>query len=581
MGRLTGLGAAVWRDVVVSRIREGRLRAAGWPYGLRWLVTLLLILFGLAAVLVLAGPLLRRSVPLLATSTMVSGLPADWFWALIFLIAVLAALVHTACLHGAWWLKIIGLLITTVAMVGWGLGGTFTGDLNAGQLTVLGCAVAMIVFSVLRWRGRFRWWEFPVVLGLIGTLVLTTLVANRYAQSFGFEFAPAMVQQSLATIGFLATPAAMVAGVAVAEIAINLTIVVTGRVQRLAAPLTGQPHRRAWGALPYLILVGLLLIRLGQSVLELRDLDPVAQGLPAVVLAVLVVAAVGGLGWLTLRLARGRGEIAVGDLPDELSAVGLPISAALAGLLLPILVVSAVISALVALNPLGMAGQARADAMPLADLTDGVRLAVAVACVGIGLLLARRGRPTRGLLLCCVAVMIFGQLSQLLTGYRLAVPFDLTMINLVATGVTVLLIVLVAARRRLTPVRALALSGLLVLSALVSARDVITDPVEVIFGYSGAPIVLFGLVWTFLTGSGWGNGHSSRFPRPTRVLLIMANLLLATTLLAYLALVGTLTNVVDLDDFADLGDVLFGTGLLAAAYVAVVSVLRAGRPIAE
>lgn len=579
---LRGLAAGIWRDVITARVRHGRLRDRGWPYGLREIVIVALAAYLIIVGLIVIGPLLRQDGRLLTTPTLTSGIPETWLWALIFLITILVSLVQVACLHGAWWLKALGLLATTSAVLSWAVTGTFTGSLNLGMIIAVAATFALIIFSITRWPRSFRWWEFLVVLGLFGTVVLDTLLVGGYARSFGFEFAPMMVQQTLTTIGFLAIPAAMVAGVAVAELAINFTLAATRRVQRLTeSPPSDARPRSSWlGRLPYLILVLLIMLRLIQSIIEIIGLDPVRQGWPAFLVAGVALLLIGGLGRLVLRLGRRhRSEPRIAGLPDELSAVGMPIAAALTGLTLPVLVAGAVITAVAAFDPLGMAGQESPDLLVIADQSDLVRLAVALLCIGIGLVVTRRGRPGRGLLLCCIGVVLLTQVTGLLSGYRLAVGFDLTVVNLLATVIALGLAGWSLIRRRLSPVRALALSGLLVLSALVSIRDVITDPVQVIFGYTGAVVVLFGLTWTFLTGSGWGNGDSRRFPRPTRVLLVLANLLLTGILLVYLVLAGNLGMTIDLEDFADLGDLVFGSALLAAAFVAVIDALRADRPI--
>ena len=129
-------------------------------------------------------------------------------------------------------------------------------------------------------------------------------------------------------------------------------------------------------------------------------------------------------------------------------------------------------------------------------------------------------------------------------------------------------------RRSLTRARAVALGGLLILSALFSYRDFVSDPVGALLGYSGVALVLFGLTWDFLTGSDWANGESRRFPRPVRVLLAVTYTLLTVTILAYSSLVRAANEYADLDDFAELGDLVLGTALLAAAFTAVLRTVR-------
>ena len=112
---------------------------------------------------------------------------------------------------------------------------------------------------------------------------------------------------------------------------------------------------------------------------------------------------------------------------------------------------------------------------------------------------------------------------------------------------------------------ALAFAGLLILSALFAYRDFISDPLGAVLGFSGVALVLFGLTWDLFTGSGWANGHSRRFPRPTRVLLILTNYVLTMTVLGYAALVRDGSTTIYFDPFAQLGDLILGTGLAAAA----------------
>jgi hypothetical protein len=80
---------------------------------------------------------------------------------------------------------------------------------------------------------------------------------------------------------------------------------------------------------------------------------------------------------------------------------------------------------------------------------------------------------------------------------------------------------------------------------------------------------LFGLSWDLLTHSRWGNRDSKRFPRPTRVMLVLTNYVLTMTVLAYAALIRDGSTTIYLDPFAEFGNLIFGTGLLAAAVVAM------------
>ena len=81
--------------------------------------------------------------------------------------------------------------------------------------------VALLVLVIVRWRRPFAWWEFGAAWALIGASMTVGVVESRSAKSFGFEFNAQLLQQTAALLGFLALPAAMVAGAAVAEIIVR------------------------------------------------------------------------------------------------------------------------------------------------------------------------------------------------------------------------------------------------------------------------------------------------------------------------------------------------------------------------
>jgi hypothetical protein len=62
-------------------------------------------------------------------------------------------------------------------------------------------------------------------------------------------------------------------------------------------------------------------------------------------------------------------------------------------------------------------------------------------------------------------------------------------------------------------------------------------------------------------------------------LLVLTNYVLSMTVLAYAALIRDGSTTIYFDPFAQLGDLIFGTGLLAAAAVAVFDCAWRDRPI--
>ena len=156
---------------------------------------------------------------------------------------------------------------------------------------------------------------------------------------------------------------------------------------------------------------------------------------------------------------------------------------------------------------------------------------IGVVLVVLAVRAARRSRPARALVLGCIGVMLIALARNLVLRDSTAARIDPDVLNLLATAGVLLALLVTALRRRLTGQRALAFAGILILSVLFSSRDFISDPLGFLLGFSGAALVLFGLTWDLLTGSGWGNGDSRRFPRPTRVLLMLTNAVLTLSLI--------------------------------------------------
>jgi hypothetical protein len=549
--------AGVLRQTLVDPVAAGRLRNLDWPYGLSALVAAAYGMFLLAGLTVVGSGLIRREGPLIISGAQPVGLPNAAVWPLVVLLSFGTAAFLTAALHGPWWLKVLGLVFALMITGSWSLrnpglsGGT--GWLVAA-VTVL---VTMVVFVLLRWRRRFAWWEFAVLWALVGAAMVIGVGGAREAKRFGFELTAQLLQVTTSMLGYLALPAAILAGAAVAEVTVRATVAATRNATRLA-------HHR-W---PVVILAAVLLVRGVQAVREWLGRDPVSQGLVAYVPALAIVVGFAVIGATVLRLSRPTGARPVtSELGDELGAVGFGIAAALILILLPVQVLLAVVQTLASLG-VAAAAKVSLDSQVVGDLVDPLRVLIGVGLVVLAVRAARQGRPGRALLLGCIGVMLIALARALVLGDSTAAPIDPDVLNLVATAAVLVALVVTVIRRRLTGQRALAFAGILILSALFSGRDFISDPVGFLLGFSGAALILFGLTWDLLTGSAWGNGDSRRFPRPTRVLLMLTNSVLTMTVLAYAALIRDGSNTFYLDPYAEFGNLILGTGLLAAAVIA-------------
>ncbi|MET1007629.1 MAG: hypothetical protein ABWX96_18915 [Propionibacteriaceae bacterium] len=562
--------------VIEEPVQHGRLRDVGWPRGLRAIVGVGVAAYVLGVLMVMFSGALRRDASLVVPETLGTSLPRDWVWLLLALVLIAGALLQTAALHAVWWLRWLAFVVSLSLVGGWGLrfatstvGGTTSGLLETA-LTVL-LLIALLVFVIVRGRRGFVWWEFPVVLALLAIPIFLALERNaRSSRPLGYDFAPLFLQGTVTALAPLALPAAVVAGLAVAEIAVSTTVGATRLAERYAS------RRFAYGLLGTLVVV-----RLGQAVWELAHWDFVSQSWHVFLTWALLAAVLGGLSLLVLRVDPGRAPVVVSELPERLARMSFPLAAALVGFGLVATLAGVSFVVATALNPQRFAATPSSWFEILSSPTGAN---IFRALMGLGLVLlamrsARRGQAQTGLLLCAVAVMLWARVVRQASSGFLDTGFGAGALNLIATAGLVGLIGWYLVRRTLTARRALALSGALVLSALVASHDFISDPAGALLGVSGVGLVLFGVTWGLLTDNEYANHGSRWFPIPTRVMLALANVVLIIAILAYTSLARDPGVAVNLDLFATLGDEVLGTGLMAAAFVGVLAAVKADRPV--
>ncbi len=567
--RLARFAAGLYRQTLVDPIEQGRLRDLEWPYGLRSIVLAGYSVFVIAGLMVIFSGLIRERSTLIVSGSGL-GLPEQMVWPLVLLLSFGVASLMAAAQHGPWWLRVLGLLFTLMVMGMWSLRSPSLAGWAGWPVIAATLMVALLLLVIIRWRRGFAWWEFAVMWALIGLGMTVGVAETREAKIYGSDLNPLNLQQTAAVLGYLVLPAATFAGAAVAEVTVRATVAATRNAQRFA--------KQGW---PYLILIVVLCIRLVQCVWLIAQRDPVVESLTALLWASALVAAFAVVGLIMLRLSR-RQQAApvVSELSDELGRVGFTIAAALIALTLPVQVFLFVLQVFASLEPGGAAAQLPFDITPLLTrIVDPSRVLVGVVLIILAVRAARRGQSGRALVLGCIGVMLVALARQLLFGDRTPAPINPDALNLVASAVVVVVVVILLIRRRLTPQRALAFSGMLILSALFSYRDFISDPLGAVLGFSGAALVLFGLTWDLFTGSGWANRESRRFSRSTRVLLVLTNYVLTMTVLAYAALIRDGSTTIYFDPFARLGDLIFGTALVAAAAVAIFDNAWRDRPI--
>jgi hypothetical protein len=557
--RLARFATGLYRQTLVDPIEHGRLRDLEWPYGLRSIVLAGYIVFVIAGLMVIFSGSIREHSTLIVSGTGL-GLPEQMVWPLVLLLSFGVAALMAAAQHGPWWLKVLGLLFTLMVMRTWSLRSPSLAGWAGWPVIAAFLMTALLVLVIIRWRRGFAWWEFAAMWALVGFGMTIGVAETREAKIYGSDLNPLNLQQTAAILGYLALPAATLAGASVAEVTVRATVAATQSAQRFA--------KQGW---PYLILVVVLCIRLVQCVWLIVQRDPVVEGLTSLLWASGLVTAFAVVGLVLLRLSQHRNSTpVVSALADELGRVGFAIAAALIVVTVPVQVFLSVLQVLASLEPGGAAARLSFDITPLVTrIIDPSRVLVGVIVLILAVRAARRGQAGRALILGGIGVMLVALVRELLFGDRTPAPINPDALNLVASALVVVAVVILLLRRRLSPQRALAFAGMLILSALFSYRDFISDPLGAVLGFSGAALVLFGLTWDLFTGSSWANLESRRFPRHTRVLLVLTNYVLSMTVLAYAALIRDGSTTIYFDPFAQFGDLIFGTGLVAAAAVAI------------
>lgn len=578
MNALARIGAGLasfWRGLISEPIHRGRLRDTRWPPGLKPIVVVGVVAFCLAVLLIVASPLIRAASPLsVSLGGITLSLPRLLLPTIFWLVLLALALMQTAALHTRARVTTVLTLMSALVLLFIGsldLGPVGDGSVSitAGKVVSVIASVALVGLVVARRRAGFAWWEFPVVLAIIGGSAVIAL-GRSAAQSapFGIDFGPTTASLVMSSVGQLAVPAALAAGVAVAEFAIVASMAAVAAVHRPGARGEGSAARRV----PVALLLGFVVVA-AWRIIELvvgavagagAVVDPAA--LP---LSVGIVGAV-ALAWWALARARRASDTGIDEVMMRLDDVGFPVAATLSITLAPIVVL--LLSAQV-LTSWGADGAAVGGVFVVADvLRSTVAVTVVRATVGVGVLVvaviaARRG--SRGLpeLLAAIGVMAIVSVLPLVVDAPLTWSSE-AIASVIAVGSIVLAIVL-AVRRQLDARRLALLTVALLLSAAAAWRDVLADPLSVLIGSGGIALVLFGFIWGFVTDADVTHHESTAYPRPARVLLFLANAVFGVTVLAFGTLARDLDAGINLDAFAQFGDQLLGTALILAGVMAV------------
>jgi len=569
-GELRALVRFVLQRTFVIPVSEGRLADRGWTPGLRAVVWMSLLWFLLLTMLSVAAPVLRSVLPL-AQQAGGATFPLAILPVLITAVSGTLALVATAALRLRWWAQVIAFFVLAGILV-WA-------PLSIGSLVGLAATVLVLlgylVLILVRRRRPFQAWEFVVLLVAIGTVASSNLVLTATSWDGPVDLRLTYFLTWYLPLFGLATPIAILAGVAMAEITIATVTWAVSAVVRAArarasarsgAAARGRWARRLASWVGLVAITGTLVVR---EILDFADADNLGLTLRGVGMFLLVLVFVVPVLWRAERrsLLRPDADDVVVAWPGASVPVGLLVA-------LPFLY-----GVLVQL--LGALGLSPVVAV-LAGLGGSYQSVVLLVLGALGLYGLAWRRAVAGWGPVAVA---YAAIAAVLLLSSVASWFDIdaSLAGLRTGGwcAAVITLVVLVVRRRLEAERAVALAVVLVVAGLFGFRQMIYEPLTYLVAAVGVSLGLVaGLVWRLLTDNGWTRTGSPGFPRASRVMLALANLLFGALAVAVVALGGGHLTL-DLEQFEGLGDQLVGNGLWAGVSVAALVLAWRGPRVAS
>ncbi|MDO7883496.1 hypothetical protein [Antiquaquibacter soli] len=572
-----GIAGGLWAalillvtKVVVEPIREGRLRDVRIPLGLRPVVVVAIAGYSVAVLLIVGAGVIRSTFELFSqAASSISPVPRFSIWLLFVLMALALSIGQTGAIHARAWVRwaVTGY---TVLALGF-LGALDTEGGQVGRVVAFVTSLGLVLLVALRGHRSFVWWEFPIVAALVfGSIGSSILFISSRGATTGFDFVPLLFATVLGAIGTLAAPLTIASGAAVAELAVSTATWIAGAFRDRTARTV------------LIIALALVVVwRVFELVPAVGRVIDNPEGELVTLAGSVGFLGVAGAGWFIIgRLAREAPAPTVTVLVKALSTVSLLIAAFLT-LMVPIGVLSTIGGVLPVFGvPLEVSA---AISVVTGILSSSVALAIVRMTLGavlvvLAFVLARRGRRgTPEIFLAVGIASLVGGVLVLVNGPALWAGDSLA---LMATLAALALLVWTVITRRATLDRLAGITATLLLAALFAHADFLSDPLGAILGSTAVAAVLVGLAWSLLTGNAAANEGSPHYPRPSRVLLLLANALLAVTTLAFVALTRDTTSAFDLSVFAELGAITFGYPLIVVSLLAAVTSSIRDRPFA-
>ncbi len=557
MKRPLGALRALLRFVVLDPVGEGSPQPRRWPWSLRLVGAVVLVVCLAALVHIIAAGSIRAASPLLVAGpdTYLPELGLPLLGTGIFLSLTL---LHTAALHVAWPLRLIAML----SMVGVVAGAFMQPELPPAMIAATGF-ILLLFLHVARIGRPYA----PVEMVLVGVIVFAITQAPLLwpsdAVALGYDMRGFVINSQLDQLVLLATPALVMAGTALTQLGVSVGEGAAGVAAR----------RVPEGAL----VVGLVALLGLQTWLVLRGVMvelPSTLG-PQLMWSFVILAGAVLVATPFVRRARrapGAGELSPGALVDRFGETWFLVAAGSMLVFLPPIVMITVNAALrwheIDIPAWASAIQSIANS-PWS--TSGSRAVVAT----IGLVIAwRQARRGKWLLAALLAAFLMPSLTWLVAQ---AIPGAQWAHATATRDVWLLVAIIVTAlwlvrTEQLSGARLVALLTAITIMAIHPLRAFISDPISHVLGSIALAALVFGLVWRVLTEGSFTRGASTGLPQPTRVLLFLANSLFAFTALARAALTRATGGMMDPAQWEWLGDARFAEPLYLCAVLVPLAV---------
>jgi hypothetical protein len=408
--------------------------------------------------------------------------------------------------------------------------------LRVGYWTPCGALLLSAALSLLPRRVTARLAWSTAVLRALSLLGFAAMVVAHLGMDVAFSDAGFRGNlQSLIHSGFEAIngwliPLVFITAVAIVDFATDVSTSV-------AEPVRSAPARLlTWLKVALLTVV---LVKLWFAVV--RHLDYWATVLAhqpvAVVRTLLVLALMAAVGAYVLRTAPAGSDADVDEVKERLTMTG---SVVLSAAVLGALVLLGVAQLILTVTEDGWA-VAYADKYPVDTLSDAIPIVASVLCLGFGVWLLRTGSARLGPL----RSRELGSGLLILGAWNLPAWIDAA--TDVAWGfsyptidVTVTLVALtwlVVRWRRVDTREVSLLLAVVVFSWLVISRGDYLSFLGGLLGLPGVVVLVFGVLYTLLSGSGFTTESSRRLPRESRTLMFVGYLLLSVTILNWLEVI--------------------------------------------